>query len=112
MRCQLLVRVTKFDNPCYYFLDSYNFNEAYARGYKDKNTFVFKTPYRSTGSPCAPTNVKFEQVDPGHIKVIYFDDPVLIAHGYTRYKVGHDDHIHVRFCEAAHPDPHYVCPSG
>ena len=50
--------------------------------------------------------------DPGHIKVIYFDDPVLIAHGYTRYKVGHDDHIHVRFCEAAHPDPHYVCPSG
>ena len=50
--------------------------------------------------------------DPGHIKVIYFDDPVLIAHGYTRYKVGHDDHIHVRFCEAAHPDARYVCPSG
>jgi peptidoglycan hydrolase-like protein with peptidoglycan-binding domain len=49
---------------------------------------------------------------PHHIKVIYFNDPVLIKAGYTVYKAGHDDHIHVRFCEAAHADPRYVCPSG
>ncbi|HYC07068.1 MAG TPA: peptidoglycan-binding protein [Candidatus Binatia bacterium] len=46
---------------------------------------------------------------PGHIKLIYFDDPVLIREGYTTYKVGHDDHVHVRFCEAAAADSRYVC---
>jgi hypothetical protein len=70
-RDQLLVKVTKYDNPCYYFLDAYNFNEAYARGYKDKNTFVLKTPYRSTGSPCAPINVKSEPVDADHMKITW-----------------------------------------
>jgi Putative peptidoglycan binding domain/Penicillin-insensitive murein endopeptidase len=49
---------------------------------------------------------------PGHIKLIYFNDPVLIKEGYTKYKVGHDDHIHVRFCEAAAADPRYVCAAG
>ena len=45
-------------------------------------------------------------------KLIYFNDPVLIKEGYTKYKVGHDDHIHVRFCEAAAADPRYVCKAG
>jgi peptidoglycan hydrolase-like protein with peptidoglycan-binding domain len=46
---------------------------------------------------------------PHHVKLIYFNDPVLIRAGYTRYYVGHDDHMHVRFCEASHPDSRYVC---
>jgi peptidoglycan hydrolase-like protein with peptidoglycan-binding domain len=46
---------------------------------------------------------------PRHIKLIYFNDPALIRAGYTRYYVGHDDHMHVRFCETAHPDSRYVC---
>jgi peptidoglycan hydrolase-like protein with peptidoglycan-binding domain len=46
---------------------------------------------------------------PGHIKVIYFNDPVLIKEGLTRRLSGHDDHLHVRFCEKGHVDPLYRC---
>ena len=38
---------------------------------------------------------------PGHVKFILFNDPQLIAEGLTRYQAGHDDHLHVHFCEAA-----------
>lgn len=46
---------------------------------------------------------------PGHVRLIYFNDPVLIREGLTRWYAGHDDHLHVRFCEAVHPVPAYVC---
>ena len=46
---------------------------------------------------------------PGHVKLIYFNDPVLIREGLTRRFAGHDDHLHVRFCEAMQPDPMYRC---
>jgi len=46
---------------------------------------------------------------PGHIKVIYFNDPVLIREGLTRWYPGHDDHIHVRYCEKTHPVAMYDC---
>ncbi len=46
---------------------------------------------------------------PGHVKLIYFNDPVLIKEGLTRRSAGHDDHLHVRFCEAWHADPRYRC---
>jgi peptidoglycan hydrolase-like protein with peptidoglycan-binding domain len=46
---------------------------------------------------------------PGHIKVIYFNDPVLIREGLTRWYTGHDDHVHVRFCERAYPLATYDC---
>ncbi len=41
---------------------------------------------------------------PGHVKLIYFNDPVLIKEGLTTHYLGHDDHLHVRYCEAAHPE--------
>jgi peptidoglycan hydrolase-like protein with peptidoglycan-binding domain len=46
---------------------------------------------------------------PGHVKFILFNDPQLIAEGLTRYLAGHDDHLHVHFCEAGHPDRDYRC---
>jgi hypothetical protein len=46
---------------------------------------------------------------PGHIKVIYFNDPVLIREGLTRWYAGHDDHVHVRFCERSYPLAAYDC---
>jgi peptidoglycan hydrolase-like protein with peptidoglycan-binding domain len=46
---------------------------------------------------------------PGHVKLIYFNDPVLISEGLTTPLAGHDDHLHVRICEAWHPDPAYRC---
>ncbi|MEA2610889.1 MAG: hypothetical protein QOG32_615 [Chloroflexota bacterium] len=46
---------------------------------------------------------------PGHVKLIYFNDPVLIAEGLTTRYVGHDDHLHVRYCEAGYPDVRYRC---
>jgi peptidoglycan hydrolase-like protein with peptidoglycan-binding domain len=46
---------------------------------------------------------------PGHVKLIYFNDPVLIREGLTRRYPGHDDHLHVRYCEKAHALAAYRC---
>ena len=46
---------------------------------------------------------------PGHVKEILFNDPVLIQEGLTVYRAGHDDHLHVRLCEARHPVTLYRC---
>jgi hypothetical protein len=46
---------------------------------------------------------------PGHVKLIYFNDPVLIDEGLTTWYTGHDDHLHVRYCEASHPVAAYRC---
>jgi peptidoglycan hydrolase-like protein with peptidoglycan-binding domain len=46
---------------------------------------------------------------PGHIKLIYFNDPVLIREGLTRWYTGHDDHLHIRYCEKVHPVPLFAC---
>jgi peptidoglycan hydrolase-like protein with peptidoglycan-binding domain len=48
-------------------------------------------------------------IAPSHVKLIYFNDPVLIGEGLTRPFAGHDDHLHVRFCEATHPLAAYDC---
>ena len=45
----------------------------------------------------------------GHVKLIYFNDPVLIKEGLVRPYSGHDDHLHIRYCEVVHFDPAYVC---
>ena len=42
---------------------------------------------------------------PGHVKLIYFNDPVLISEGLTTWFAGHDDHLHVRYCETSYPSP-------
>ncbi len=46
---------------------------------------------------------------PAHVKLIYFNDPVLVDEGLTTWYPHHDDHLHVRYCEARHPDPLYDC---
>ena len=40
---------------------------------------------------------------PGHVKLIYFNDPVLIREGLTTWYSGHDDHLHIRYCEPSYP---------
>ena len=46
---------------------------------------------------------------PGHVRLIYFNDPVLIREGLTRWFTGHDDHLHIRYCEKVHPVAAYDC---
>lgn len=46
---------------------------------------------------------------PGHVKLIYFNDPVLIREGLVTWYAGHDDHLHVRYCERVHPQAAYDC---
>lgn len=35
----------------------------------------------------------------GRVKLVFFNDPVLIREGLTKYASGHDNHFHVRFRE-------------
>lgn len=46
---------------------------------------------------------------PGHVKLIFFNDPKLIAEGWVTRFPGHDDHLHVRYCEVEHPVAAYRC---
>jgi peptidoglycan hydrolase-like protein with peptidoglycan-binding domain len=46
---------------------------------------------------------------PQQVKLIYFNDPVLIGEGLVqRYRL-HADHIHVRYCEVGHELKRYRC---
>jgi len=45
----------------------------------------------------------------GHVKLIYFNDPVLIKEGLVRWYGGHDDHLHIRYCENVHQLKAYAC---
>ncbi len=49
---------------------------------------------------------------PRHVKLIYFNDPVLIDEGLTTWYPGHDDHLHVRYCDAGHPLAAYRCSAA
>jgi hypothetical protein len=44
-----------------------------------------------------------------HLKLIYFNDPQLVRDGLSVRYPNHDDHIHVRVCEAGHARSRYVC---
>ncbi|HEV8632786.1 MAG TPA: penicillin-insensitive murein endopeptidase, partial [Chloroflexota bacterium] len=44
-----------------------------------------------------------------HVKLIFFNDPVLIREGLTTFFPLHDDHLHIRYCEQSHPNPAYAC---
>jgi len=46
---------------------------------------------------------------PGHVKLIYFNDPVLIREGLTVHFAGHDDHLHIRYCETSYRLAIYRC---
>jgi peptidoglycan hydrolase-like protein with peptidoglycan-binding domain len=46
---------------------------------------------------------------PGHVRLIFFNDPTLINEGLTTEWPAHDNHLHVRFCEKVHPSSLYTC---
>jgi hypothetical protein len=46
---------------------------------------------------------------PGHVKIVWFNDPVLISEGLTAQLSNHDNHLHVRYCEKVHPSSLYTC---
>lgn len=46
---------------------------------------------------------------PGHVRLVYFNDPVLIDEGLTTQYPNHDNHLHIRYCERVHPSSLYDC---
>jgi hypothetical protein len=46
---------------------------------------------------------------PGHVRLIFFNDPTLINEGLTTSYPNHDNHLHVRYCERIHPNSSYTC---
>lgn len=48
----------------------------------------------------------------GHLRLIFFDDPILIRAGLTRYWPGHDNHLHVSFCSPGIRRGPFACPAG
>lgn len=48
---------------------------------------------------------------PHQLKLIYFNDPRLIAEGLVVGYRNHAHHLHVRYCEVGHPERRYRCPA-
>jgi peptidoglycan hydrolase-like protein with peptidoglycan-binding domain len=46
---------------------------------------------------------------PGHVVHIWFNDTTLINEGLTEPLSGHDNHLHIRYCEKIHPSSLYDC---
>ena len=65
-----------------------------------------KRPTRTTGGGISRA---IRAAAPGHVKLIYFNDPVLIEQGLVRPYAGHDDHLHIRYCVTGFADPNYRC---
>jgi hypothetical protein len=80
-----------------------------------KNQCTSGTDYRQASYNRAATRALIKEIRAaalGHVKVIYFNDPVLIGEGLTTRFAGHDNHLHVRYCEAWHPVIAYRCSSS
>lgn len=45
----------------------------------------------------------------GHVRIVFFNDPVLIQEGLATEWPAHDNHLHVRYCEKVHPNSLYTC---
>jgi peptidoglycan hydrolase-like protein with peptidoglycan-binding domain len=80
------------------------------RDAKDQCTWGTNWRYASYDRAATRILVKaIRATAPGHVKLIYFNDPVLVAEGLTTWFSGHDDHLHIRYCEASHPLAAYRC---
>jgi peptidoglycan hydrolase-like protein with peptidoglycan-binding domain len=80
-----------------------------------KNQCTLGTDYRRASYNRAATRTLIKEIRaaaPGHVKLIYFNDPVLIKEGLTTRLAGHDNHLHVRYCEAWHPSTAYRCSAS
>jgi len=83
-------------------------------------------PIRTDGAQCSAARITWESstydraatrqlvqmiraAAPGHVKVIWFNDPVLISEGLTAQLSNHDNHLHIRYCEKVHTNGLYVC---
>lgn len=79
---------------------------------RDENQCRWGVNYRSSMYDRSATRELVRAIRaaaPGHIKVVYFNDPSLIREGLTRWYPGHDDHVHIRYCERVHPVAAYDC---
>jgi len=79
---------------------------------KAQNQCSYGTTWRSSSYDRAATRDLIKAIRataPGHVKRIYFNDPILIDEGLTTAFPGHDDHLHIGYCEQAHPLTAYAC---
>jgi len=66
-----LVKVTKFDRPCFYWLEAYQYNVAWFRGERESFTMTLRTPYAGPGCPTPPLSVTAERVAENRARVAW-----------------------------------------
>jgi peptidoglycan hydrolase-like protein with peptidoglycan-binding domain len=79
---------------------------------RDENQCRWGVNYRSSSYDRPATRALIRAIRaaaPGHIRVIWFNDPVLIREGLSLWHTGHDDHVHIRYCERVYPVAAYDC---
>ena len=85
----MLAKVTKYNRPCYYWLEITDFITAWFRGQKERFTITLKTPYGSVDSPLPPRSVTVERIDEHHIRVRWEKPAVLREMQYLDRAIGY-----------------------
>jgi len=85
----LLVKVTKEDRPCHYWLEIYQFNVAWFRGDRDRFTIELRAPYGSVDSPPPPRAVAAARLDPDRARITWEPAPVQREQHYFDRALGY-----------------------
>jgi len=87
-RALMLVRVTKYDRPCYDWLEIHDFVTAWFRGHQGRYTRVLKTPYGSASSPQPPREVKVTRIEDNHVRITWSKPTVPREQQYLDRAIG------------------------
>lgn len=67
----MLIRVTRNERPCYYWLEAHDLVVAWLRGQRDVCLITLQTPYGSADSPPPPAEVRVAKDDEHHARVTW-----------------------------------------
>lgn len=84
----LLIKVIENDTPAYFWLDNYNFNVPWFRGYKDSYTYVLPTVFGSEDGPNMPQNVTVKKSE-GNRATISWAAPPMKERNYLDRVIGY-----------------------
>jgi hypothetical protein len=85
----LLVRVTKHDRPCHFWLEAHDFVVAWFRGQKTRYLIPLQTPYASVDSPPPPAEVRVEKLSDQQVKVTWKPPQTTRERNYLHQIIGY-----------------------
>jgi len=85
----ILVKATKHDRPCHFWVEIHDLVTAWFRGQRSSYTITLKTPYGSADSPPPPQAVAARRIDEHRVEVTWAPPPVRHERNYLERPTGY-----------------------